>query len=390
MIGPADVQAWAESCYDDFLRAIVEGRDFFASPLRRDRLGRVPASDDPASFAQTVEPLWQGSKQSRGFGYTVVLESRQRRRRGLQNEPVAVEFTTERDYIDFLGRAKDVAIFRHDAAWLLDRFPAAQAVLLQSPSLVRNHRGAWEGVAEVVDYLRCHPRPGCYMRALPVSVPTKFIEQHLTAVEALLAAHPECGYRADAMTVGQRLGFIEDEPSIRGRFLCRTLRDQYGFPVDDVELRVGTWSGLTLPPGTRVVACENKTNFLALPPTERTLALWGAGGAATGHFPRLSWLGESTFVYWGDLDPSGFAILAALRVRFPRVRSAMMDAWTLRAHCDALSVAKPSRHPIPLDRLTPDEAEALAAVSAPPRGLEQEKLLFRDGLQAINTALSHG
>lgn len=386
MIGPAEVQAWAESCYDDFLRSIVEGRDFFNPPLRRERLGQVPAGDDPATFANAVDPLWQGSKQVRGFGYSVVLASRQRRARGLQNEPVAVEFETEADFVAFLERAAEVAAFRRDSAWLLQRFPATRSVLLQSPSLVRSHHGAWEGIAEVIDYLRAHPRPGCYMRALPVSVPTKFIEQHLAGIEALLTVHPESGYRTDGRTAGRRLGFAEDEQAIRGRFLCPRLRQQCGFPTDDIELRISTWAALPIPVGTRIVACENKTNFLALPPLERTLALWGEGGAATGHFPNLGWLRDLVFVYWGDLDPSGFAILASLRAHFPQVRSAMMDVATLEAHRAALGRAKPPRHPVAFDRLSPAEAAALSAISSPPRGIEQEKLLFRDGLQAIAAA----
>jgi len=386
MIGPSDVQAWAESCYDDFLRSIIDGRDFFSPPLRRERLGQVPASDDPEAFARAVDPLWQGSKQVRGLGYTVVLESRHRRRRGLQNEPIAVEFTSERDFVAFLDRSSDVIAFRRESAWLLDRFPVVRSVLLQSPSLVRDHYGAWEGVAEVVDYLRLHPRPGCYMRALPVSVPTKFIEQHRSGIEALLAVYPESGYQADGDTVGVRIGFAEDEPSIRGRFLCPQLRVQCQFPTDDVELRVSTWAQLAIPAGIRVVACENKTNFLALPPLEHTLALWGAGGAASGHFPRIQWLRNVAFVYWGDLDPSGFSILASLRGAFPHVRSAMMDAATLDTHREAIGGAKSCRHAVPLDRLTPGEVAALTAVASPPRGIEQEKLLFRDGLRAIVAA----
>lgn len=387
MIGPADVKLWAESRYDDFLRSIVAGRDFFVPPLRRERLGQIPASDDPATFGRAAAPLWEGSKQQRGFGYTVVLESRQRRRRGLQNEPVAIEFTSERDFVDFLGLAEPVALFRRDAAWILARFPAAQPVLLQSPRLVHAHASAWEGIAEVVDYLRTHPRPGCYMRALPVSVPTKFIEQHLSGIEALLQAHPESGYQADAGSAEARCGFAEDDAAIRGRFLCPRLRRAMGFNVDDIELRVGTWATLPLPEDTRIVACENKTNFLALPPMERTLALWGAGGAATGHFPRLPWLGAARFVYWGDLDPSGFAILASLRATFPNVRSALMDAATLAAHAASVAPAKPPRHPVRTEHLTPEETAAVAAILQPPRGIEQEKFIFREGLRAIVSAL---
>jgi hypothetical protein len=139
-----------------------------------------------------------------------------------------------------------------------------------------------------------------------------------------------------------------------------------------------------------VIACENKTNFLALPQLERTLALWGAGGAATGHFPHLGWLRDAAFVYWGDLDPSGFAILASLRGHFPHVRSAMMDVATLEAHREAIGVAKPSRHPVPLDRLIPVESAALAAITSPPKGIEQEKLLFATGSEPSSRHSSMG
>ncbi|HTO04506.1 MAG TPA: Wadjet anti-phage system protein JetD domain-containing protein, partial [Opitutus sp.] len=280
----------------------------------------------------------------------------------------------------------EVASFRRDAAWVLTRFPAAQSVLLQSPRLVQAHTGAWEGIAEVVDYLRTHPRPNCYMRALPVSVPTKFIERHRSALEALLSVHPDAEYRPEGISFEARSGFAEDDASIRGRFLCPVLRRTCGFAADDVELRVGTWATLELPADVRIVACENKTNFLALPPMAGTLALWGAGGAATGHFPRIPWLGTSRFVYWGDLDPSGFAILASLRATFPNVRSALMDAATLAAHRPALALAKPPRHPVRTQHLTAEESAAIAGILQPPRGIEQEKLLFREGLQAIVTA----
>jgi hypothetical protein len=64
----------------------------------------------------------------------------------------------------------------------------------------------------------------------------------------------------------------------------------------------------------------------------------------------------------------------------------MMDAATLVTHADALGNAKHSSSSIPKERLTPGEVAALAAIENPPRGIEQEKLLFRECMQTIESA----
>jgi hypothetical protein len=386
MIGPQDITRWAESIYDDFLRSIIEGRDFFQHPPRRDRLGRVPAAGDATAFLAAASPLWEGSKQMRGTGYTVILESHNRRSRNTQNEPVAVEIQTEADYLSLLQKETEVRHFREDVALILRHHAVTRTVLQSKPRIVVAHQGAWAGILEVIDHLCHHPRPGCFVRALPVSVHTKFIEAHQSGIEALLAVMPESGFDPSKHSFEERCGFARDESSIRGRFLCPLLQASVGFPVADLELRIHEWARLHLPADARIIACENKANFLALPPMPNTLALWGAGGAATGHFPLLPWLGTQKFVYWGDLDPSGIAILASLRGHFPGVRSIMMDAATLVTHADALGNAKHSSSSIPKERLTPGEVAALAAIENPPRGIEQEKLLFRECMQTIESA----
>lgn len=385
MIGPDDVQRWAESLFDDFLRSLLTGADFFSPPKRRERLGRVPAGDDPLAFRDAVQPLWDGSKAARGFGYIVVLEAKQRRSRGGQNEPVAVELGSRDDFLRLLDREKVVEGFEADAHLLLQNLPDVLPALLSRPRLILENHGAWPGIIEVVDYLRRHPRPGCFVRALPVSVPTKFIERHETAIEALLAVLPEAAFRPDGDSFAERCGFAANEGSIRGRFLCPQLQTDLGFPAfaADLELRVSAWASITLPTDCRVIVCENRANFLALPPLPRTLALWGAGGAATGHFPRLPWLQNVEIIYWGDMDPSGYAILAHLRRSFPRLRSVLMDDDVLRLHPELIAEAKPASGQIAWEHLSPTESNAARFLLEPPRGIEQEKLLFRDGLAEI-------
>lgn len=385
MIGPEHVAQWARSAWNDYLRSIIDSANYF--PIRLDRVGQVPASVDPQGFATAVTPLWNGSKAVRGFGYTVVLESRQRRSRQSQNEPVAVEVETEDDYLRLLDYQIKADNFRRDLDLVRSFLPQTIPALRMRPDVVVDNHGSWDGILEVVDYLRRHPRPGCYVRALPVRVPTKFIESHRFAIETLLAAVPESLHNATGKNFDSRCGFAEDDNAIRGRFLDEKLQRNCGFGASDVSLRVGTWAGLQLPAGVRIIACENKTNFLALPPMEGVLALFGEGGAATGHFLRLPWLAQHRFIYWGDLDPCGFAILAKLRRAIPTVQSMLMDEETLQMHRDKFGDAKPAPHGIAMEHLNERERAAATTVENAARGLEQEKLLFDECLKKLREVL---
>ena len=102
MIGPDDIKRWADSLFPNFLGSLLTGKEFF--PLRKTRLGRVAAKADAANFLEEVEPLWRGSKDVIGHGYTVILERKNRLARAAQNEPVAVEIQTKDDFLLSLFR----------------------------------------------------------------------------------------------------------------------------------------------------------------------------------------------------------------------------------------------------------------------------------------------
>lgn len=386
MIRPDGVRRWAESLFEDYLRSLIAGEPFF--PRRKTQIGRVGASAGVEEFRDEVQELWNASKNATGSGYTIILEEKTRRARGLQNEPVAVEFETEVDFLAYIDRAAEVAAFLDDVAMVLERIPAAKPILLRFPRLVISERGHWRKILIVVECLRSNPKPGCYVRALPVPVETKFIERHTAAIELLLGGLEPAAYDPSQPTFATRCGMIDDTPLLRGRFLCEALQLACGFPSGDVTLPVSDWAKVILPTHGKVLGCENKTNFLALPPLAGTLALFGGGGAAEGHFPRLPWLRDRRFVYWGDLDPCGLNILAHLRAAIPNVTSVLMDEQTLLAHGDSLISAKPSPRAIPLQHLRGGEIAAARTLCEAKKGIEQERLLFGECLSAVERALN--
>ena len=316
-----------------------------------------------------------------------ILERKNRLARAAQNEPVAVEIQTKDDFLAIVGRGRDAEDFQRDSHAILAVYPEAMPAILSDPELVVSHSGAWTGILSVVRKLCSAPRPGCFMRGLDVPVHTKFIEEHTTAFEALLAVLPASRYDPAGATFAARCGFAEDSAPLRGRFLCPELQTACGFPVSELELRITTWASIQVPPHIKVIVCENKANFLSLPGLPGTLALWGQGGAASGNLPKISWLTNARVFYWGDMDPSGFAILAILRSRLRHVESVLMDLATLQANEDNVGIAKPAQGAVQTALLTVEENEALSRISSPPRGLEQEKLLFRDGVENIRLKL---
>jgi hypothetical protein len=117
------------------------------------------------------------------------------------------------------------------------------------------------------------------------------------------------------------------------------------------------------------------------------LALWGEGGAATGHFPRIRWLREHRLVYWGDLDPCGFSILARLRTDLPEVESIFMDQRTYDAHTDKFGAANVAPQGIAFGNLKESERSAAERVATDKTGIEQERLLFAECLMELHYAL---
>lgn len=385
MIKPEGVLRWAESQFDDYLRSLITGEQFF--PRRKTQIGRVGAAAGVVEFRDEVQALWDASKNTTGRGYTVILEERIRRSRGVQNEPTAVEFETASDFLSSIGRETEAAAFVEDVALILARMPELRPALLRSPKLVVAEHGHWPKIIAVVDYLRAHPGPGCYVRALPVRVETKFIERHTAAIELVLGELQVPGYDGSLPTFATRCGMIDDTPLLRARFLCDQLRKDCGFPSHDVTLPISDWAKITLPADARVLGCENKANFLSLPILPRTLALFGAGGAATGHFLQLPWLRDRRFVYWGDLDPCGLNILAYVRSGIPRVRSVLMDEDTLLSHKESLVSANLPPREIPLEELRGGEIAAAISLCGIGKGIEQERLLFSECVDAVKREL---
>jgi hypothetical protein len=190
---------------------------------------------------------------------------------------------------------------------------------------------------------------------------------------------------AEGPTFHERFHLLVDPPQVRFRFLDDGLRERVRWPVSDCSVPAPTLGDLSwnIP---RVLIVENRDVFVCLPHLSDTIAILGAGKAAS-LIPAARWMNAADVLYWGDCDEAGFGILSDLRGRFPHARSVMMDQATW---CRWKHLALPGRRD-PVARhtyLTDSERKALEAIVAGPWMLEQERIPLHDAELALRAAIT--
>ncbi|MFA5531347.1 MAG: Wadjet anti-phage system protein JetD domain-containing protein [Thiohalomonadaceae bacterium] len=329
----------------DLLRPLAGGEDGFPVRLTFKR----PSSAELTDRFQAVRD-WAGALTTIPH---LRIEWREVRHRvhGLQRLPEQVWVDSLDDALALLGKAGDARRF----AQLVDETQKTLPVLL--PWLAKRPLHAlqltedWPQLLAVVRWMAAHPRPGIYLRQVDIpGVHSKFIEHHRAVLSELfdLALPPQAihGESTGLSQFNVRYGFRDKPVRIRFRVLDGAIGSLPGAQLADLTLDADNFARLNLPV-RRVFITENEINFLAFPPAQASLVIFGAGYGWEA-LSRARWLEDCAIHYWGDIDTHGFAILDQLRSHFPHVESLLMDRATLMAH-EALwgEEASPLRHDLP-------------------------------------------
>lgn len=373
---PADLRAQLQRLWDrgELLRAAVS--DAVAWPLRLSL--KVPSAADLSNRFEAVRDWVQAIAATPQL--RIEWREWNHRVQGMQRLPASVWVDTLSDAVAWIGKRRQLQ--RFEVLWqqTANEQPAVLAWLSRRPLQALELDDRWERLLAVVAWLQANPRPGLYLRQVCVpGVDSKFIEVHRRVLGELLdlALPPEA---IDASVSGftRRFGFLDKPDRIRFRLLDAALPSLPGCAgLADVTLDGASFARLSLPV-ERVFITENEINFLAFPPVECAIVVFGAGYGWEA-LARAHWLHRCEMYYWGDIDTHGFVILDRLRAHFPRVISLLMDRETLlvhRTHWD--EERDPVRHD--LARLTADESEVYDAIRFDrlQRGLrlEQERVGF--------------
>ena len=243
---------------------------------------------------------------------------------------------------------------------------------LQNCLWLTNKNVNWNDVLKVCQYFIETPKPNLYLRQLPIEIHTKFIEENNALIQSLLDyLIPDHIRSVTQKRFAERYFLKYDEPLIRIRMLDIDLNRFGNF--SDISIPLSDFEKLDMP-ASNILITENKMNFLTLPATPSTIAVWSGGGFNVSYLKNVQWLKEKHILYWGDIDEHGFQILHQLRRYYPNTQSIMMDYKTFE-HFSEFSVAGARNKSEQLSLLNGEEHKLFERLKLIDKNrLEQEKI----------------
>jgi hypothetical protein len=307
----ADVERKLRRRWDSgaFLAGLGEGVPWepLAVPLRG------PAARDVASDLGRVR-TWVGSWERAAKRFGRIEYKRVGGRLVGTNELPARVWIDNYDHLwSVLGVEREAARYAELVAETSSRAPSLVAWMVKRPLRVLEVESEWHTIVDVVLWIDDHGEEEIYLRQVDVPrADTKFIERHRTVLAELLDDQLD-DTRIDPTRprsdFTRRYGFRGRPVYVRLRALGPGARLAGGF--SELSVRVNELA--EHPPACEAVyIVENEITYLAFPPVDGGVVLFG-GGYAVSSLERLSWLGERAVVYWGDIDTHGFTILDRLR-----------------------------------------------------------------------------
>lgn len=369
MITPPEIKKKALRQYAKYLSAIVTGESIFPLEIRFGT--RMPRGDFHA-FDCARAALLKAAKTPQRPGFSVEMTEQVMRRYGHQRIPTRIFFETETDYLVTTDKHQEAAEFKNMVVSFREHLPGTILWLAKHPQRMLPYLSVYRDLLKVCLYFKDHPRPGCYIRELPVEVHTKFIETHTGILKSLLdAVLPEEAIDTGTSRFTVRFGLKDTGTLIRFRLLSGQVKEGLGLPYQELALPVNHFADLDLH-GLTVVIIENLMTYLTWPAQCGDLAIFGKGFQA-GLLACNKSLSNATLLYWGDLDAQGFMILSQLRTVFPQAQSFLMDLQTYKTHAQFVVEGNPSTVTA-VSGLTTDEAKLFSQLKEDNCRLEQEHI----------------
>jgi hypothetical protein len=373
MISPNEIKTKAERKYVLFLQSVAQAISFSRIVIPGDKTYNKTTIFD---FQKEILALVNQSKEKKGFGYTLDYQTIKTKTIGTQQLPTSIYFDTEKDFLKFLGKEKEVENFINDWQIIHTNFPELKDWIIKNPTKIIQHQGKWESILKVCNYFKKSPKPNLYIRELPANVHTKFIESNQSILTELLDIIIQNYFKPNEREFEKRFNLKFREPLVRFKVLDKNISESFFSNLDDISIPISQFESLKLPL-RKVLIVENKTNLhtiaLTLPSMENTIVIFGQGNAVT-NIKNATWFNNITILYWGDIDIHGFEMLSRIRKYFPHTKSVLMDKTTFELFFENDS-GKLTTDTTTLN-LTDDERELYNLLKINNWRLEQEKIPF--------------
>lgn len=326
MITPNEIKDKTERKYISFLQSLVEQKPFEKLVIRGDKSYTKSSLQE---FEKEIQHIVSQSKEKKGFGYTLEFQQVKTKHLGTQDLPTSIYFDTEKYFLKFLGKEKEVELFKASVEEIIKAFPELKDWVIKNPKKIIDNESEWESILKVCQYFKQNPKPNLYIRELPIKVHTKFIERNQSVIKELLDVLISEHINTEEKQFEKRFNLKYAEPQIRFKILDKEISQKFFSGRDDVAIPVSQFESLNLPI-KKVLVVENKTTLyttLTLPKMNNTIAIFGSGYSVY-NLKSVHWFTNLKLLYWGDIDVQGFEILSQFRNYFPQTKSVLMDKET--------------------------------------------------------------
>lgn len=326
MISPNEIKTKAGRKYLSLLQSVIEDKPFDRLVIRGDK--SYTKSSLP-EFEKEILLLISQSKEKKGFGYTLDFQKVKTKYLGTQDLPTTIYFDTEKDLLKYLGKEKEVELFKINYEKIISTFPELKDWVIQNPLRIIQNHNEWGSLLKVCAFFKDNPSPNLYIRELPINVHTKFVERNQSIIKDLLDVLIPEYLNPQERTFEKRFNLKFSEPQVRFKILDKAISNSFFSGLDDIAIPVSQFEKLNLPI-QKVIVVENKTTLyttLTLPRMDKAIAIFGSGYSVS-NLKNVNWLTNIDLLYWGDIDVQGFEILSQFRGYFPQTKSVLMDKVT--------------------------------------------------------------
>jgi len=367
----------------EFLSRFASGAEWEPLAIRL----KGPTARDVANNFAAAQDWCRSWRTGPGAGLRIEFAALGGRIVGTNQVPHSAWVDSYQQLWTLLGVTREVRRFADLLSAARSDAPRLVGLMTDHPMRVLALERDWPQLVRTVRWIDENQQPLMYVRQVDVpGVDTKFIERHRGILTDLLDCQldprridrllPRSDFRG-------RYGFRDKPQYVRFRMLGTAVGGPFG-AFSELSVRADEFA-LLAPGSSTVYVVENEVTYLAFPPVDDAIVIWG-DGYALSRLHQLAWLDDRDVVYWGDIDTHGFSMLDRLRGRFPHVRSTLMDRATLLAH-ETQWVREERPTNTRLERLTSDEAELYQDLVedslGPSLRLEQERVRFSAILAAI-------
>lgn len=380
----SEIKQKAERKYANFLTYKINcfldrkaDESFFPLHIKTDK-GK--ANEHLQKYGQEIALLLEKSKNKTGSGYTLAFEEISTRNYGRQQKLKDILFESEEDYLSFIKK-------KHETKNLVNALDILKTTIFLSGAELNEWALAhakdltadyseetnfWQNICLCVNWLYENPKSGLYIREIPLSVHTKFIETYTSLIHSFFAKDGASDFEAEHGLKQKpylvRFRSLDEMPLIFANLsvseLSLSLHDFIRLDKSDCLSHIQT-----------ILLVENEMVYLTFPKMQNALCVWGHGFSVT-MLQQCDWLRNYKLLYFGDLDEHGFQILSDFRKYFPQTESFCMDLRTLQNFSDFRCKGKTlSGNVIPAN-LTHEEKEAFEALrkNDEKNRLEQERI----------------